>query len=154
MPKTPHSSRGPSRWSVTGGRMPSLPPRLAAALDPSGQTALPDRPQLGDPNVEQTVDAQNLATDLADHDEAGQGLARAGHDEPPAGRLPERIQTRRQPNRRADCPRDAALGKRDRDTALGDVVRAVERPRPDARSDRLVSDPDRPGLNRRQLPDR
>src|SRR5437764_8068939 len=75
MPKTPHSSRGPSRWSFTGGGMPNQSPRLAAGLDPFGQPALPDLPQLGNCELEQTVDRQHVAANRADHDKAGQGLA-------------------------------------------------------------------------------
>src|SRR5947209_17783480 len=101
MPKTPHSSRGPSRWSFTAARMPSQWSRLAAALDPLRQPAVPRRAQLGDPELKQALDGQALTADLADHDEAGEGLARTGHDERTTGRLPERIDPARQPHRRA-----------------------------------------------------
>jgi hypothetical protein len=118
MPKTPHSSRGPSRWSVR----------------------------------EQPVDPQLIPAHLADNHEPGQSRARAGHDEPPTRRLTERIQPSRQPNRCANVAGNAALGERDRDTALGDVVGTAECPRTHTGADGLVRDPKRSTLNRRQFP--
>src|SRR6185437_5667234 len=116
MPKTPHSSRGPSRWSFTAARMPSLPPRLAAALDPFGQPAVPSRAQIGNCDVEQPVNPKRVAADLANHDEAGQGLTRTRHDERTTRRLPERIDRVRQPHRRTQTTGHAAFGQRDSDT--------------------------------------
>src|ERR1700733_9253975 len=133
MPKTPHSSRGPSRWSFTGGGMPNLAPRLAAALDPFAQTRLARLAQLGNCDLEQALDPQHVAAYLTDHDEAGEGLARTGDDEAPPWRFPERIEPRRQPDRRTEIAGDAALGQRGRGAALGDVVSAHERTRTDAR---------------------
>src|ERR1700733_378221 len=135
MPNTPHSSRGPSRWSFTVGAMPTLSPRLAAALDPFAQPAVTGVTQVGNWDVEQPLDRQGVAADLADDDETGERFTRSGHDEPPARRLAERIKPLRQVHHRAQATGDRALGERDRDPALSDVVRAPERarahPRPD-----------------------
>ena len=123
--------------------MPNLAPRLAAALDPFAQPASRAVAQLGNWELEQARRSLSaIAADLADHDKAGQGLARARDDEPAPRRLAERIEPAGQPHRRAEAAGDAALGQRDRDAALGDVVGAAERPRPDARPDRPVRDPD------------
>src|ERR1700733_1209464 len=151
MPKTPHSSRGPSRWSFTVGAMPSLLPRLAAALDPFPQPALACIAQLGNWDVEQSLDRQGVAADLADHDEPGECVTRSGHDEPPARRLAERIEALRQVHCRAQTAGDHALGERDRDPAFGDVVRAPERARAHPRPDGPVRDPDSPDVGARKL---
>ena len=134
--------------------MPNLWPRLAAALDPFAQTRLARRVQLGNWEIQEPVDPQRIAADLADHDETDEGLARAGDDEPAPRRLPERIEPSRQPDRRTEAPGDAALGQGNRDPAFGDVVGAAERARPHARPDGPVSDPDPPDVHRGQLPDR
>src|SRR5579859_3084429 len=126
MPNTPHSSRGPSRWSFTAARIPSLAPRLAAALDPFGQPAVPGRAQLGDCDLEQPVNSKRVATDLADHDKARQCLAGAGHDERATGRLSERIESTRQPHRCTHAAGDTAFGQRTGNATLRDVVGAPE----------------------------
>src|SRR5580704_17510080 len=135
MPKTPHSSRGPSRWSFMVGAMASLHPRLAVGLDPFPQARVACVTQFGKWDLEQSVDRQGIAADLADHYKWRQRLARARDDERPPRRLAKRIKADRQQHRRTETGGDAALGEGDRDPALGDVVGTVERPRPHARPD-------------------
>ena len=86
-------------------------------------------------------DAQLVAADDADHRrggaERGERVARAGDDER-ARALAEQRAPRRAVERHlgAEPARDAALGQRDREPALGDVVRRAQRARAHGLADR------------------
>ena len=131
MPKTPHSSRGPSRWSIHGSTHAQPPSRLAAGLDPFGEACVPRAARNSETASSSSPSmASVVAADLADHDKARQCLDQAGDDERSPRRLAERVEPVGQADRRTDPAGDA------------DSARATATP-PSAMSWALWNAPDR-----------
>ena len=108
--------------------MPNLRPRLAAALDPFGQpasrasrsseTATSSRPSILSASPPTSPITTKPASASRGPDTMNPRPGASPNGSSPSGRS----------HRRADTAGDAALGERDRDPALGDVVGALNAP--------------------------
>ena len=123
----------------------------AAVIPAGGEARGVGALEVDERDREHAVDRQRVAADLADHPrggaERGQRRSRAGDDERARALAEEVVEAG---DRRAEAGGDRALGQRDRDAALGDVVGGADRARADGLADRGVQRLDLAELDARE----